>query len=50
MRPTNLHHLREFQSMLVVDVENLNSFLGSRLGNCGNILELQVLTQIHHVN
>jgi hypothetical protein len=29
--------------------ENLATSLGSRLGNCGNTLELKVLTQLHHV-
>ena len=30
-------------------VDNLSAIRGSRLGNSGNILELKVLTQIHHV-
>lgn len=29
--------------------KNLRSRKGSRLGNAGNRLELQVLTQLHHV-
>ncbi len=42
-------NLQSFQSSLAI-IENLESFLGSRLANCGNILELQVLTQLHHVH
>ena len=36
--------------ILEVNIENISSQLGSRLANCGNKLELRVLTQLHHVH
>lgn len=37
----------KFRSRFLID--NLNTSKGSRQGNSGNVLELKVLTQLHHV-
>ncbi|KAH9493968.1 hypothetical protein DERF_014692 [Dermatophagoides farinae] len=41
---------RSSSTSFKVIIENISSKLGSRLANCGNTLELRVLTQLHHEN